>query len=399
MSHARRSRRGWGRLRKLPSGRWQAGYTGVDGVRYNAPATFDTKDGAQAWLHSERKLIDLDEWTPPTARTATRAARSKTFAEYSAEWLDNRKVKGRAIKPRTRSHYQSLLDRVLLPTFGSRRLPAITAEVVRDWHAAQGDRTPTQTSHAYGLLRSILADAEERGLIATNPARIRGASTSRRAHKVEPLPPADLLTLADAMPEQHRLMVLLSGWCGLRFGELVELRRKDLDLTNALVKVRRGAVRVGGRFVVGEPKSDAGIRDVDIPPHLLPEIREHLRRHVDRGRESLLFPAANGGHLQPSTLYGSAPKKAIDPDTGETVWEGDRGFYRARVVAGHPDLRWHDLRHSGAVLAAIAGATLPDLMQRLGHSTRDAAMVYQHVAAGQGKRIAERLSKLAGEDS
>jgi hypothetical protein len=79
-------------------------------------------------------------------------------------------------------------------------------------------------------------------------------------------------------------------------------------------------------------------------------IREHLTHHAQEGRDGLLFPAANGGHLAPSTPYKS--------------------FYRARHAAGRPDLRWHDLRHSGAVLAAQTGATLAELTARLGHSTQ-----------------------------
>ena len=72
-----------------------------------------------------------------------------------------------------------------------------------------------------------------------------------------------------------------------------------------------------------------------------------------------------------------------------------REWYKARAAAGRPDLRWHDLRHSGAVLAAATGATLAELMQRLGHSTPRAALVYQHVARGRDAEIAQWLSKIA----
>ena len=71
----------------------------------------------------------------------------------------------------------------------------------------------------------------------------------------------------------------------------------------------------------------------------------------------------------------------------------------ARGKAGRRDLRFHDLRHTGAVLAAATGATLAELMARLGHSTVSAAMRYQHAAADRDKAIAEALSKLAGERS
>ena len=70
-------------------------------------------------------------------------------------------------------------------------------------------------------------------------------------------------------------------------------------------------------------------------------------------------------------------------------------FYPAREAAGRPDLRFHDLRHTGATLAAATGATLAELMARLGHSRPGAAMRYQHAAAERDKIIAEALSKLA----
>jgi integrase len=117
------------------------------------------------------------------------------------------------------------------------------------------------------------------------------------------------------------------------------------------------------------------VRDVAIPPHIVPAVKDHLAAHVDKAPDSLMFPAQSGGHLQPSTLY--------------------RHFYKARDAAKRPDLRWHDLRHSGAVLAAQTGATLAELMARLGHSTPAAAMRYQHAAQGRDQAIAAALSVLA----
>ncbi len=181
----------------------------------------------------------------------------------------------------------------------------------------------------------------------------------------------------EAMPERLRLMVTLASWCALRFGETVELRRGDVDLSAEVIRIRRAAVRTGGAYSITTPKSDAGVRDVAIPPHVIPLIESHLAKHVDRDRDSLIFPADSGGHLQPATLY--------------------RHWYRARDAANRPDLRFHDLRHSGAVLAAATGATLAELMARLGHSTPAAAMRYQHAAAGRDREIASLLSKLADE--
>jgi integrase len=138
-------------------------------------------------------------------------------------------------------------------------------------------------------------------------------------------------------------------------------------------------VRTSSGRVVKGPKSDAGRRDVAIPPHLLPAVADHLKAHAQVGAQGLLFPAGHGGHLMPSTLYGV--------------------FYPAREAAGRPDLRFHDLRHTGATLAAATGATLAELMARLGHSTPGAAMRYQHASADRDRVIAEALSQLAATDN
>jgi integrase len=235
---------------------------------------------------------------------------------------------------------------------------------------------PTLRSHAYSLIRSIMASAVNDELIDANPCRITGASRANRRVKIRPATVEELGVLTAEMPERLRAMVALASWCALRFGETVELRRCDIDLSEEVIRIRRAAVRTAADgYTATTPKSEAGMRDVHIPPHIIPALEDHLAKHVGRDRDSLLFPANNGGHLQPATL--------------------NRHWYRARAAAGRPDLRWHDLRHTGAVLAAATGATLAELMQRLGHSTPQAAMRYQHVAEGRGREIAELISKLA----
>ena len=361
-------KRGFGQILRLPSKRYRARYTGPDTQLHNAPSTFEAREDAEAWLVDERRLIAAGTWTPPAHRTKT--IEHRTFGDYSADWLA-----ARPLKPRTREHYARLLDRLILPAFATVPVKAITPDAVRSWHTRLGDSTPTLRAHAYSLLRAILTDAVHDGLIPANPAHIRGAGNSKRVHKIKPASLDELGDLVSAMPEKYKVMTLLAAWCGLRFGELTELRRTDIDVKNGVIHVRRGVVRADGEVIVGTPKSAAGHRDVAIPPHLVPVVRDHLTRNVN-GRNGLLFPANDGiSHLAPSSLY--------------------RVFYPARAAAGRPDLRWHDLRHTGAVLAAATGATLAELMGRLGHSTPGAALRYQHAAQGRDAEIARKLSQLA----
>lgn len=359
-------RAGFGSVRKLPSGRYQARYTPPGTSQMvAAPMTFETKGDAETWLSTIRADLVRGAWLPPTA--------TKKFETYSATWLADR-----TLKPRTRAHYRNLLDRLILPTFSDHAMRQITPDAVRQWHARLPADRPTLRAHAYALLKAICATAVHDRLLPANPCYISGAGQAKRASRTEPASLPELADLVAAMPERYKLMTLLSAWCGLRFGELTELRAKDIDTKAGTIKVRRAVVRVDGAEIVDTPKSGAGVRDVAIPPHLLPMVRAHVLATKNTGKEALLFPASTdpSAHLASSTLR--------------------RVFHPAREAAGRPDLRWHDLRHTGAVLAASTGATLAELMARLGHSTPGAAMRYQHAAKGRDHQIAAALSEIAG---
>lgn len=358
---ARRS--SFGSIRQRKSKRWQARYTAPDGTTHNAPMTFDTKGDAQQWLHAVSVDMSRGVWKPVDGSPMT-------FAEYADTWLTERNL-----RPRTHEHYKSLVEKQLKPTFGSIAVKDISPELVRRWHSVTATTTPTLRAHAYALLRTILNTAVSDDVLVANPCRIRGAGQAKRARKIKPATLEELTALVAAMPERYRLMTLLAAWTQLRFGELTELRRSDIDVRNSTIHVRRGVVRADGEVIVGRPKSEAGVRDVAIPPHLMPMVKAHLSEQITGGRDGLLFTSSTGAQISPSTLYKS--------------------YYPAREKAGRPDLRWHDLRHTGAVLAASTGATLAELMARLGHSTPGAALRYQHAAQGRDTEIAAALSDLA----
>lgn len=389
-----RDKRAFGTVSKLPSGRYRARYTGPDGAKHSSPVTYDDRDTAVTWLRNERQRVEdpLTVWTPPRERAQSLRSETRrrgvTFGEFAEAWLAGRRVKGQPLAARTQAHYRTLLDEHILPTFAGTPLRDIEPEDVDAWHAVTLPTAPTMRAHAYSLLRTILGTAADRRVISSNPAKIRGAGNVERVHDVRPATLEELTVIAQNMPDNLRLMVLLAAWCALRFGELAELRRSDVLTQKAVIRVRRGVVRASGEVVVKGPKSAAGSRDVAIPPHLLPLVREHLLRHTQPGASGLLFPARDGGQLAPSTLYG---RESVGKRKGY-------GYYAARQVAGRTDLRFHDLRHTGAVLAAQTGATLAELMSRLGHSTPGAAMRYQHSASERDQEIARKLSAMVTTD-
>jgi integrase len=383
MATKRKRRESFGAVRKLPSGRYQASYVGPDGIRYPAPSTFPGVTDARAWLAARQVELTTGKWQAHAARkpSAARPARD-TLDAYGRAWVETRTNRhGEPLRDRTRVEYLRMLDTTLAP-LGEQRLSAITPEAVRTWYAelVKSGRK-TLAARAYSLLKSILATAVDDGRLNANPCIIRGAQNASSGRKVAPPTAAELAKITDAMPPRLRAAVLLAAWVGARYGELTELRRRDVRTVEdpagplVLVAIERAVTHVTGEgYKVGPPKSAAGVRIVPVPPHIAPAILEHLDQHVGRSPDALLFPASDGvSHLPQSSLV--------------------KHYYPARKAAGRPDMPWHALRHFGATRAALAGATLKELQARLGHSTVSAAMRYQHTA-GRDFELARRMAQL-----
>ena len=185
----------------------------------------------------------------------------------------------------------------------------------------------------------------------------------------------ELGPLTAAMPERLQLMVTLASWCALRFGETVELRRGDIDLSQEVIRIRRAAVRTKGAYTITTPKSDAGVRDVAIPPHIIPAIEQHLAKYVDKGVIRWSSPRSMAATWHPPHCNGTGTRPGLRP-----VATISAGTTCATPVPSSPQPQ---ARH------------LAELMARLGHSTPQAAMRYQHAAQARDREIAALLSKLA----
>ena len=365
----KQGRRGWGFLRRLPSGRFQASYIGPDLVRHHAPRTFTLKMDGERWLSDERRSIERGEWVAPSLRVAQTQAKAITVGEYARAWLEHR-----TLKHRTRVHYQALLDNQLEPL---RKVPLknLTPDAVRAWHAGLGAQHPAINSHAYGLLHNICGTAVTDGLIPANPCHIRSATKTTRKREPVILTVAEVAQLADTITERFKALVLIAAWCGTRYGETTELRRKDISADAAIITVSRGVThRQGCR--IDTPKSGKS-RNVVVPPHIRADIKQHLAKHVGKGPEALLFPAARGGcHLDDKVFRNH--------------------FNAALKTVGRQGVTIHSLRHFTGTQTARVG-NLVETMQRLGHSTVGASLLYQQIVSGRDAAVAEALSKLASE--
>jgi integrase len=304
-------RRSFGAVRRLPSKRHQASYQGPDLQRHTAPTTFTSAADAEGWLVDERRLIESGTWRPPSRRAAAvpePTPEPLTLERFALEWLDDLDL-----RPATRRDYDSLMKNHINPRLGSLLVQDLTKATVRSWWFALDASKPRARSKAFQLLHNIMAGAVELEIVDTNPVVLprRTKIRTKRAKRIEPLTIDQLNTLANERPPQLRMAVLLGCWCALRYGELSELRRSDLDLARGTVKVSRGVVKVKGAYLVGETKTDAGLRTVHVPRALLPDLRRHLSRHVGQSSDSLLFPALNGGHLHSSSFARHFHKAAL----------------------------------------------------------------------------------------
>ncbi|MCF8611849.1 site-specific integrase [Gordonia sp. HY285] len=374
------AKRRFGNVRQLKhgSGRWQARYLGPDMREHRGPRTWKSEDDAIGWLRSEERLIELDMWRAPEEREGAEQARAMSVAEYSARWIEQR-----SLKPSTRSQYSSYhRNHIADSRLGAMLVGTVELADVRGWYAELQANLPsmsdgtTRNARVYAYLRTVLASAVDDKLLVENPCRIRGAGATKRQRAIDVPTPAEVTRLSAAMPERLALLPLIAAWCALRRGELLGLRRCDIASDGSTITVRQAVTFVDREAVVGSPKNDRQ-RTVTVPPHIRELITEHVRVHASPGRQGLLFARRPGG------------SDVLTDGQLRHYWES------ARKAVGVEHLRIHGLRHAGSVWAASAGATVPELQQRLGHESSAAALRYMHAANGADAAIADRLSAIA----
>lgn len=361
-------RRRFGFVRKLPSGRHQASYLDPDGIRRPAPETFRTKREAEQWLSLMETRLLQGRWINPDHQRVT-------LADFGNRWITERP----GLQPRTVDLYRSLFRNHITPGLGSVALGDLDAARVRRWRAGLLDSgvSATVTAKAYRLLRAILTTAVDDEVIVRNPCRIRGAGSEPTPERPV-LSIAQVFDLAGRMPnETLSLFVLVKTFGSLRWGEVTALRRMDVDAVSGKIWVRTAFGRpYSGKVERGAPKSRAGLRAVVLPGPVTELLAQHLRDRVAQDDDALVFPADRGGAMSRNNFN----KRVGWPELVKAI--------------GVPGLHLHDLRHTGNTLAAATGASLRDLMARMGHDSMRAALIYQHRTQAGDRQIADALGGL-----
>jgi integrase len=362
------ARRRFGRIRKLPSGRYQVRYLGPDGIDRPAPGTFANKHAAEIWLVKTAAEIRSDHWIDPDDGRVL-------FGKFALAWVEERP----GLRPNTAQVYRYVLLRHLIPTFGNSAIADIREAHVRRWRKDLLDAGVSSTSVAksYRLLKAIMTTAVEDGIIRRNPCRIRGAALDRSAER-SVLTLRQVVALADAIHPRYRALILLAVFGSMRWGELAALRRCDIDVRSGSVRIERSLTQLpGGGYLFGPPKSEAGRRVVVVPAAIRPELTRHLAAFTGSADDALVFTSPTGAPLHHANFRR-------------------RSWVPALARTGLTGTHFHDLRHTGNDLTATTGATLRELMDRMGHSSPRAALIYLHSSNARQQAIADSLSELAG---
>lgn len=358
--------RRFGNVRKRESGRYQARYPGPDGRMRSAPQTFARKAEAEKYLSLIETQMARGEWIDPE--------RGKIrLQDYAERWITERPN----LRPRTVHLYRWTLGRHITPHLGDMPLNRIDTPMVREWRTRLlvDGVSLTMAAKAYRLLRAVLMTAvKEDELIRVNPCRVTGADQEKPAERPV-LSVPQTFALAERMPDRFRAFILVTTFGSLRWGEAVALQRSDVDLSAGTVRVRQAFVEHRGTgLILGPPKSRAGVRTIALPKAALPMLKQHMSAHVGKAAEAFVFTG----------------------ESGRTLWRGNFNklvkWSEAVAAIGAPGLHFHDLRHTGNTLASRApGASLRDVMARMGHDSPRAALIYQHTNREADHGIADAM--------
>jgi integrase len=340
-------------IRRHPkSGRWQVRY--LDPDRRERSKTFRRKADAERFAATVTADVVRGEYLDPTAGRVT-------FGVYAERWVATRGDKARSTRDRDASYLRSLI----LPTFGHRPVASIRPSEIERWIATL-DRASATRAKALRIVVRVLELARRDGAIKTNPASDVKAPAATAARVGRALNDGELdavLTAADTVNTTTGAMVWLMARCGLRVGEVIALRRSDIDFDAGTITVATSmSRREGVRAVKGRDREDEG-RVVPLPGDVAARLHCHLAEQTVADLGGFVFTAPRGGPIR----YDN--------------WR-TRTWTRIVEAAGVGDVHPHDLRHTCATRLFVVDRWTPGEVQRLlGHrDPRITLAIYTHIA-------------------
>lgn len=408
-------------INEQPNGYYRARIY-VNGKQYGL-GCFQTLGDARAALDIARADKARGTFVPPgeirkrqrenaAQRKVQAHADARTIREMVEAWQSWQESRG--LKFGSRYTYARRLEAHFLPEFGDRAVSSVKLEDLADWIDALESKIGAKGAAPIHLTVASLfkwasGDAPDlpRGfkpwLLASPVPPLAGVRLRRNttAQSVErnrtPATTEDIALLAEGMPAAEQLAVLLAGWCGLRLGEVLGLRRRHVTTTESggntvtWISVQVQVQARGNGIREDAPKSAAGVRTVPVPPSIVPALTAHLRDHAAPGRDGLLFhkTKAPAQHLHPNTLrtHFNAALEAVNAPRIEG--EDDR--------APLENFTFHGLRHTALTRLGQQGATTAELKAYAGHSDGKSVERYQHAERNRLAALAGALNTTEGD--
>lgn len=379
-------KRGLGSIRKLRSGRYQLRYTDPFGVQKGG-GTFKTKALAEMELNRIQGAIERGSYQKALGiKHGDVDPKALTLASLGQYWREQRlNSRGQPLSPNTLAEYERIANTVLQP-LSTKKIKEITSGMVSKWWLDNEPRTVTTAegktktvggrgrNAAYKHLNTLMKFALKQQWITENPCGIEGANifVPDEAPAVPDLQQVEIML--EHAKEPIRTVIELAAWGGLRKGEILELRRKDIEQLTAedgttwiVLNVNRGVIWEGTESSVRIPKTKGSIRKVTLPQRANEGLLRHLKT-IPINPEALLFSsnAITNEHWAEGTL--------------------DKRWRVARALAGYEG-SFHSLRAFAATQYGLSGATVAELMDRFGHRNIHTAMRYQRTTGRENELL------------
>ena len=315
----------------------------------------------------------------------------QTVGQYLERWLEDYVASG--VAPSTASHYQRIVRRVLAPALGSveltalrpQQIQALYSRLLREGrHDGTGGLSARSVVRIHQVLHAALHHAVRWQLLARNPADAVQAPRAER-RELSPLPPvavSALMAAADATPIGG--LVRMAILTGMRRGELLGLRWRDVDMAAGVAHVQQTAQRIAGRgWVYRQPKTRLSRRAVALSPATVAMLSTHRKAQL----EARLLAGSAWHDLD--LVFASAVGTPLEPGNIRRTWT------RVLAAVGIGHVRWHDLRHAHATLMLASGVHPKVVSERLGHASVGITLdTYSHVLPGLQATAAEALDRL-----
>jgi integrase len=357
------------------NGRYRARYR--DPIGKMTSRTFLRKADAERFVREMEVEVSRGGWVDPRA------------AHISLnEWAEQFLALARSLAPKTQETYARDLHRYVLPRFGGNPIGRLPAEDIENWlnDELEAGIAPSSVHRHYRTLRRVLQAAVEKRKLVANPCvQVKPPRVPTR--EMSFLTWTEAVDLAEAHHERFRALIYLAVDSGMRWSELVGLRRGRIDLLHHKVRVTEQLLQLQNReWLRSPPKTAAGVRSITIAPFTAELLTEHLDRFASPTADGLVFTNRAGNPLIASSY---------------------RTHYMvpAQEAAG-VHCRFHDLRHTSVALAIAEGAHPKAIQARMGHSSINVTLDrYGHlfpeldeaIAAAFGQRLltaqSERLER------